>query len=133
MFDANGIRLPTPEIRKKPNIAAPDGTNTTFFGSSDVEPDGFPDFFGTSAAAPHAAAVAALMLQTDPSLMPNAVYAALKQTAQDMDDPYTPGFDNGFDFATGWGLIQADRALEISERVKPAININAILLLLLGD
>jgi subtilisin family serine protease len=133
VFDANGISLPTPEIRKKPDIAAPDGTNTTFFGSFDVEPDGFANFFGTSAAAPHAAAVAALMLQTDPSLMPNAVYAALKQTARDMDDPYTPGFDNGFDFATGWGLIQADRALEISKRVKTAVNINGILLLLLGD
>jgi subtilisin family serine protease len=112
VFDVNGTRLPTPEIRNKPEITAPDGTNTTFFGSFDVEPDGFLNFFGTSAAAPHAAAVAALLLEKQPALIPNEVYDALEQTALDMDDPSTPGFDDGFDFATGWGLIQADRALD---------------------
>lgn len=117
VFDIDGNRLPVPEIRIKPEVAAPDGTNTTFFGSSDVEPDGFPNFFGTSAAAPHAAAVAALLLAAEPSLMPNEVYAALEQTALDMDDPSTPGFDDGFDFATGWGLIQADRALSIKTNI----------------
>jgi len=29
-----------------------------------------------------------------------------------MDDPSTSGFDIGFDFATGYGFIQADNALE---------------------
>ena len=133
VFDANGIRLPTPEIREKPEIAAPDGTNTTFFGTSDVEPDGFPNFFGTSAAAPHAAAVAALMLQTDPSLMPNELYAAMEKTALDMDDPYTPGFDAGFDFATGRGLIQADRAIVFINRPKTAVNVSALFLLLFAE
>ncbi len=133
VFDANGIRMPTPEIRQKPEIAAPDGTNTTFFGTSDVEPDGFPNFFGTSAAAPHAAAVAALMLQKDPSLMPNELYAALENSALDMDDPYTPGFDAGFDFATGWGLIQADRALRFGDRRKTTVNVGALFLLLFAE
>jgi hypothetical protein len=41
-------------------MAAMDGANTTFFtADSSVDPDTFPNFFGTSAAAPHAAAVAA--------------------------------------------------------------------------
>jgi hypothetical protein len=112
VFDLNGNRLSAPEVRNKPEITAPDGTNTSFFGSFDVEPDGFPNFFGTSAAAPHAAAVAALLLKKQPALIPDEVYDALEQTALDMDDPSTPGFDVGFDFATGWGLIQADRALD---------------------
>ena len=62
-FDKNNKRLRHPEIREKPDLAAMDGANTTFFVSdSSVDPDTFPNFFGTSAAAPHAAAIAALVL-----------------------------------------------------------------------
>jgi hypothetical protein len=87
----------------KPEITAPDGTNTTFFGS-DYEPDGYPNFFGTSAAAPHAAAVAALMLNAKSTATPAQIYSKLEATAIDMG---TPGFDNN----SGFGLIQADAAI----------------------
>lgn len=63
-FDQENHRLATPEVRLKPNLAAMDGANTTFFISDTTQdPDTFPNFFGTSAAAPHAAAIAALVLQ----------------------------------------------------------------------
>lgn len=105
LFDENGDRLSTPEIRLKPEIVAPDGTNTTFFiPGLDVEGDGFPNFFGTSAAAPHAAAVAALMLEAAPGTSPEVIYKTLEETAIDMNAP-------GFDFDSGFGLIQADRAV----------------------
>jgi len=104
-FDASGNPLSSPEMRQKPEIVAPDGTNTTFFGSDIPEDaDNFPNFFGTSAAAPHAAALAALMLDDDPSLTPNDIYQTLENTAIDM---LTPGFDDD----SGFGLIQADAAL----------------------
>jgi len=103
LFDQAGNRFATPELRAKPEIVAPDGVDTTFFGN-DVDGTGFPNFFGTSASAPHAAAVAALMFQLRPTLTPAKIYASLENTAIDMG---APGFDNN----SGFGLIQADKAL----------------------
>lgn len=62
-FDATGNRLATPEVRRKPDFAAPDCVNTTFFFTADTN-DNYFSFCGTSAAAPHAAAAAALLLQS---------------------------------------------------------------------
>ncbi|HEV8341178.1 MAG TPA: DUF4214 domain-containing protein, partial [Candidatus Binatia bacterium] len=103
LFDLAGN--PVSDLRAgKPEIVAPDGVDTTFFGSSDSEGNGFPNFFGTSAAAPHAAAVAALLLQSKPTLIPATVYLSLETTAIDMG---TSGFDND----SGFGLIRADAAV----------------------
>jgi Subtilase family/FG-GAP-like repeat len=108
-FDINGN--PISEIRATPEITAPDGGNTSFFGSDDGDADSFPNFFGTSAAAPAAAGVAALMLQANGSLNAGAIKGLLMSSAIDMDNPATAGFDTGFDVGTGAGLIQADRAV----------------------
>ncbi|HEY9609979.1 S8 family peptidase [Allocoleopsis sp.] len=120
LFDTNGDRLPCPETRRQPRIVGPDRGNTTFFGrDSSQDADTFPNFGGTSAAAPHIAAVAALILQANPNLNPSEVYSILEQTALDMDDPGTPGFDQGYDFATGYGFVQADRAVELALAQNP--------------
>lgn len=112
LFDQNGNRLASPEFREQPAFVAPDGGNTTFFGSdSSADADSFPNFFGTSAAAPHAAAVAALMLEANPDLTPEQIRQILEDTALDMDDPNTPGFDTGYDLATGYGFIDAQAAV----------------------
>jgi hypothetical protein len=116
LFNASGARFATPVIRQKPDIVAPNGTNTTFFppGGATADPAGpcsstepFPNFVGTSAAAPHAAAVAALMLDATPALTPAAIYSRLESTAINMGPL-------GFDFDTGFGLIQADRVVGAS-------------------
>jgi Subtilase family len=63
-FNTNGKRYKHPQVRLTPKFAATDGGNTTFFVSdSSRDADTFPNFFGTSAAAPHAAGIAALVLQ----------------------------------------------------------------------
>jgi len=102
LFDTAGN--PINELRKKPDIVAPDGGNNTFFGS-DYEGDGYPNFFGTSAAAPHAAGVAALLKSYVSTLTPDDIYLALQSTAIDMNG-------TGYDYKTGYGLIQADKALQ---------------------
>ncbi|NDW44281.1 S8 family serine peptidase [Ruegeria sp. PrR005] len=112
LFDVNGTRLATPEIRQRVDVTGVDGTNNTFFGF-DSEPDGFPNFFGTSAAAPHVAAIAALMLERVPGATPEQVYDALRASGIDMDDPGTSAFDVGYDNLTGYGLVQADEAIAL--------------------
>jgi hypothetical protein len=116
LFSTSGQRINgrVGTTRQKPDITAVDGVNTTFFyPGDDTDGDGFPNFYGTSAAAPHAAAVAALLQQrADQRLSPNRILSIMQTTALDMDDPFTADFDTGFDVKTGYGLLQADRAIQ---------------------
>lgn len=98
-FDTNNNSLPTPQVRQKPDIAAADGANNTFFPlgpAQDVpfDMDGsYANFYGTSAASPHAASVAAMILQAHGgpgSLTPAEVKTIMQSTAFPHDlDPYS--------------------------------------------
>jgi hypothetical protein len=113
LFDKKGNRI-APQVRRKPDFTAPDGGNTSFFTSDDAgDDDSHPNFFGTSAAAPHAAGVAALMIdaQKIKTITPSQIRGILAANTYDMDNRFTPGFDKGFDWQTGTGLIKADKAV----------------------
>jgi hypothetical protein len=84
-------------IRQKPDIAAADHVST------DVT--GFQPFSGTSAAAPHAAAIAALLWSYKPSLTTAQIRTVLTGTALD-EDPA------GVDRDTGYGIVMAYQALD---------------------
>jgi Ca2+-binding RTX toxin-like protein len=107
LFDANGNRLSTPETLDKVNFEAPDGSATSVFDP----------FYGTSAAAPNAAAVAALMLQIQPTLTPADITTILEETAVPAEGTTdTPsGIQNAPSAAqTGAGLIQANQAVAVA-------------------
>ena len=95
-FEADGTAIPGGEVRQKPDITAADGVSTSV--------DGFSPFFGTSAAAPHAAAIAGLVLSGNPGIDPAEVRDALTSTALDIGAP-------GVDPVTGHGVLLADRVL----------------------
>jgi hypothetical protein len=92
------------ETIAKPNLTASDCGQTTFFyGRSE---GGF-HFCGTSAAAPHAAAVAALIRSANPGATNDQVRAALEATARPIGDR----FGTFGPSAVGAGLLDADSAV----------------------
>jgi hypothetical protein len=86
--------------RQKPDITAADGVVTTLPASSSLNP-----FYGTSAAAPHAGAIAALLLSARPGLTPAQIRTALTSTALDIEGP-------GYDINSGYGILQAFQAMQ---------------------
>jgi hypothetical protein len=82
---------PTTDGRDKPEISAPDRVTTSLS----------PSFAGTSAASPHAAGAAALVLGAHPGYSITQVRNELTATAKDV-------LPTGFDFRTGYGRISLD-------------------------
>jgi hypothetical protein len=108
-FSSHGparIDFPTLETRAKPDLVAFDGIAISNAGGFPACPP-FCAFFGTSAAAPHSAGIAALLLDQNPSLTPTAVQAALTRSAVDIGP-------RGFDDASGFGRIDALASAETS-------------------
>jgi len=84
-------------VRNKPDLTAADGVAT--------DTPGFTQFFGTSAAAPHAAAAAAMLLQAFPGWTPQQIKNALIATALDIQTP-------GWDRTSGAGIVMPLAALQ---------------------
>lgn len=111
-FDATGNPLPdAPAHRAKPDLTAPDGGDTAYFGI-DRDHNGFPNFYGTSAAAPAAAAVAALLMESAPQAPAAAVLDALRRSARDIAAP-------GPDAGAGDGLIDPLAAITLLASAAP--------------
>ncbi|HEX7959809.1 MAG TPA: S8 family serine peptidase [Terriglobales bacterium] len=154
-LDKYGNTLATAAVRETPRFTGPDGGNTTFFfaDSSFDDDDGdgcnsptskfitpcldnpadeLPNFFGTSASAPHVAGVAALMLDKNSGLTSQQIYSILSSTSHDMtkrevqivpacnganasvcgpgNSIFSP-LPAGYDFDSGHGFVDAAAAV----------------------
>jgi subtilisin-like proprotein convertase family protein len=85
--------------RPKPDFTAADGVSTSV--------GGFSPFFGTSAAAPHLAALGALVLSGNPGLSIADMREAFQSTALDL----APA---GYDNRSGFGVVRADQLLRFT-------------------
>ncbi len=83
--------LGSPQVLAKPDITASDCVSNTFFGAPSTIFGDDHAFCGTSAAAPHDAAIAALQLDADPSLTPPQIVAAQIAGAE----PFGPADESG--------------------------------------
>ena len=92
------IHHPSFVSRAKPDLTAVDCVTNTGPGTFPTE------FCGTSAAAPHVAAIAAMLLEAHPHFTPAQVYEVLTKTAVDIEG-------GGFDSFSGFGRVDALAAL----------------------
>jgi subtilisin-like proprotein convertase family protein len=88
------------ERRRKPDVSAADGVSTSV--------PGFFPFFGTSAAAPHAAAIAGLVKSARPTFTRSRIRSVLTSTALDIEA-------EGRDRDSGFGLLDAFDALTAAD------------------
>ncbi|HTC44791.1 MAG TPA: S8 family serine peptidase [Steroidobacteraceae bacterium] len=138
LFDTSGAVLATPQNRGKPDITGPDGINDTFlgftlasstFGNPPWNTSGefptsiaqcqnnpqYPNFFGTSAAAPHLAAAAALLWQANSALTASQIATAFEQTAL----PMAEGAQGA-----GAGFVQVQAALAAIPTGAPSLSVS---------
>ncbi|RYG35463.1 hypothetical protein EON81_12640 [bacterium] len=95
---APGLKYADAIIRQSPSISAPDGVQTNTAG--------FQPFYGTSAAAPHAAALTALLKEFAPDATPEDLLNGLMKGSIDILTP-------GYDITSGWGAVSGKGSIKI--------------------
>jgi len=115
LFDKNGVRLTSPEVRQKPDVAGADVVSTTV--------PGFMPFGGTSAATPSIAGIVALLYSANPTLTQSEVAAILRDVSHTLecteDAMVRPDFDCGFGFELADGGVSQALGPVVTAVVSP--------------
>ena len=98
-------RGPTDDGRIKPDVAAPSNISTVSYGQT--------GYSGSSASAPHAAGLAALLRQAYPWLPPSEIRALMERWTLDLGEP---GKDNDY----GAGILMVDAPPDEIEEPTPS-------------
>ncbi|WP_440951531.1 S8 family serine peptidase [Methanococcoides sp. FTZ1] len=106
------ISYPSEVLRQKPDVVGIDGVSVTGVGF--VTP-----FYGTSASAPHVAAIAAQVWSAYPDMTASDVREVLRSSTVDCGD-------QGFDYVYGNGLVNALNAYILSDTFDPEVIIDPV-------
>ncbi len=130
-YDKMNNKLATPEVRLQPRIGTADAANVSsnmngyFAGDSSSDPDTNGNFSGTSAAGPHAAAIAALVLQAHGgkgSVTPAQMTSLLERSTfpHDLD----PNFASGTAKVSTGGKVTVTISSDNSSNTSTGLNDN---------
>jgi hypothetical protein len=111
LFDDQGQRLPSPEVRQKPELAAADGVSTTV--------PGFELFQGTSAAVPSAASIATILRSSNPGAPADEIERRMTDPANAIDCTESTAVP---DPDCGAGFLLADLAFGGLDRDGPVVD-----------
>ena len=117
------IYFPNRETRNKPDVMGIDGVSTTGPGGS------YNPFFGTSAAAPHVAGIAALVMEAqrlaDPTMTKKAVADAVIQKLRDTAVDLGVQDGNGYNETFGYGRADAFAAVDSLDGFAATYTVNS--------
>ena len=108
------------KVLNKPDFTAADGTTTTMTQAEVGDgKEALSPFFGTSCAAPHAGAIAALLLSYNLSLTRAQLSTILKNSATDI-------MASGYDVNSGTGILNAYKALQATPAPTSAVTLSSV-------
>lgn len=100
----------------KPDVVAP-GTNIMApdFNLIGQNSDGYSESGGSSYACPHVSGICALMLEANPELRPKYIKKILHETAEAKGEPDVPDLSDKYNYAYGFGSVDAYEAVNVAK------------------
>jgi subtilisin family serine protease len=99
----------------KPDVVAPGiSIAAPSFSPLGQNGDGYENFDGSSYSCPHVSGICALMLEANSNLKPRDIKNILHQTAEAMGEPDEPELSDKYNYASGFGSVDAYEAVNMA-------------------
>jgi serine protease AprX len=105
----------------KPDVVAP-GMNiiTPDFSIVGQSGNGYDMYSGSSMSCPHVSGICALMLEAKPELNPLEIRQILQETAEAIGEPSVPELSDKYNYASGYGSVDAYTAIKEARTFEPS-------------